>query len=56
VILKENENGYCICQHHNAAFFKCCAMDIPVTGPMLQSKAKEIDQRLHTENSQASKG
>jgi hypothetical protein len=28
-------------------------MDIPVTGPMLQSKAKERAQRLHIENFQA---
>jgi hypothetical protein len=31
-------------------------MDVPVTGPMLQSKAKEIAHRLHTENFQASNG
>jgi hypothetical protein len=31
-------------------------MDIPVTAPMLQSKAKEIAQRLNTENFQASNG
>jgi hypothetical protein len=31
-------------------------MDIPVTGPMLQSKAKEITLRLHIENFQASNG
>jgi hypothetical protein len=29
-------------------------MDIPITGPMLQTKAKEIAQRLHAENFQAS--
>jgi hypothetical protein len=28
-------------------------MDIPVTGPMLQSKAKESAQGLHIENFQA---
>jgi hypothetical protein len=31
-------------------------MDIPVTGSMLLSKAKEITQRLHIENFQASNG
>jgi LPS O-antigen subunit length determinant protein (WzzB/FepE family) len=31
-------------------------MDVPVTGPMLQSKAKEIAQRLQIENFQASNG
>jgi hypothetical protein len=31
-------------------------MDIPITGPMFQTKAKEIAQRLHAENFQASNG
>jgi hypothetical protein len=37
-------------------FQKCHAMDIPITGPMLQTKAKEIAQRLHVENFQPSNG
>jgi hypothetical protein len=37
-------------------FFKYHAMNIPVTRPMLQSKPKEIAQRLHIENFQASNG
>jgi hypothetical protein len=31
-------------------------MNISVTGPMLQAKAREIAQRLHVENFQASNG
>jgi hypothetical protein len=31
-------------------------MNIPVTGPMLQAKARETAQRLHVENLQASNG
>ena len=37
-------------------FLKCCGMNIPITGPMLQAKAREIAQRLHVENFQASNG
>jgi hypothetical protein len=31
-------------------------MNIPVTGPMLQAKARETAHRLHVENFQASSG
>jgi hypothetical protein len=37
-------------------FQKCRAMNIPITGPMLQPKATEIAQKLHVENFQASNG
>jgi hypothetical protein len=37
-------------------FLKCRAMNIPVTGPMLQAKARETAQRIHVENLQASNG
>jgi hypothetical protein len=37
-------------------FQKFHAMDIPITGPMLQTKAKEIAQRFQVENFQASNG
>jgi hypothetical protein len=31
-------------------------VNIPVTGPMLQAKARETAQRLHVKNLQASNG
>ena len=37
-------------------FIKCHAVDIPVTGPMLQTKAKKVAQHLHIDNFQASNG
>jgi transcriptional regulator with XRE-family HTH domain len=37
-------------------FLKCRGMNIPVTGPAFQAKAREIAHRLHVENFQASNG
>lgn len=37
-------------------FCKCRSIDIPVSGPMLQSKAKEIAEKLDIEKFQASNG
>ena len=37
-------------------FLKCRAINIPVSGPMLHTKAKEIAQRLSADDFQASNG
>jgi hypothetical protein len=37
-------------------FLKCRGMNIPVTGPMFQAKARETAQRLHVEIFQVSNG
>lgn len=37
-------------------FFSECAVNTPVSGPMLQTKAKAIAEELHIENLYASNG